>query len=306
MLITPSDHYALHETVATSAVELKAFIDKVSEIADAKDCDVYWRGQADHRWAVQSSLARLTGRPTALKDSDLEAAEADLLSEARRWVTVTAAAALPAYDLEWLALLQHHGIPTRLIDFTSKALVATFFAVESLDDVEGRLFAVAVPRDSHVVTAADAPTFRVGELGLGELRLWTPTSAVSPRLAAQDGAFAIGRLPSTKPARHIQDAQLDLERLMTRSEVVSVMSIPLYFVSTDRGRNRAATTTYPSCFTARVHVDKSSVREQLACKTGRGALRPAGDAIDYASCYPDIDGLRLYSLTLERVERGLG
>jgi FRG domain len=36
--------------------------------------------------------------------------------------------------VEWLALMQHHGAPTRLLDFTYSVYVAAYFAVEEADE----------------------------------------------------------------------------------------------------------------------------------------------------------------------------
>jgi hypothetical protein len=38
---------------------------------------------------------------------------------------------LPATKLDWLALMQHHGSPTRLLDFSHSFYVAAFFAMET-------------------------------------------------------------------------------------------------------------------------------------------------------------------------------
>ncbi len=303
MLTTAADHFAMHEAVPTDASEVLEFINEVNQIADKSECDVYWRGQADYRWGVRSSLARLTETPTAMRDVDLNRAEAELLVDAKRWITATTSP--PLNDLEWLALMQHNWIPTRLVDFTREPLIATFFAVESMDGVDGRLLAIATPRSDPVVSDEEALGFQISKVQLGKLRLWQPKPSLSPRLAAQNGVFALGRLPSTNPARHARDDFLNRETLMSRDEIVSVFSIPLYLVSLSRGRNRRAGSTYPSCFTARIHVDKSSIRTQLSKKSRTGSLRPAGDPIDHASCYPDVEGLRRYSTTLARVQRGL-
>jgi len=34
---------------------------------------------------------------------------------------------LPEYLIEWLALMQHHGAPTRLLDFSRSPFIAAFF-----------------------------------------------------------------------------------------------------------------------------------------------------------------------------------
>jgi hypothetical protein len=300
-MIAPNDHFQLYESTAYSAKELKHLIDQVQARAEREECDVYWRGQADHGWAITSSLARFTDVPSAVQDVHLNSAEAELLSEARRWVT--ASQTIPSNDLEWLALLQHHGVPTRMLDFTSDPLVATFFAVEDLDATDGRLFAILIPKSASAVDSAEATDFKIGALRQSVIRLWRPDPKISPRLAAQKGVFLLGKLPSTYPSRHAKDSLTEIDRQMTRSEVVSVMSIPLYLIPLDRERREGSPA--PSSVTIRIHVDKAAIREQLAKLSNSGSLRPSGQPINHATCYPDVDGMKDYSRILQRIKRGL-
>lgn len=50
--------------------------------------------------------------------------------------------ALPRDEWEWLSLAQHHGLPTRLLDWTHNPFVALFFAVQANLEKDGQVYAL--------------------------------------------------------------------------------------------------------------------------------------------------------------------
>lgn len=129
----------------------------ISHIALLEQSRIYaWRGQGNATWQFDSSLYRmLEKRDGAVTEETMRTEEQDILAEARRW-GLGRDLGLSATDMHMLAVLQHHGVPTRLFDVTANPMTALYFAIQDGETDE----AGAAPKTDGVVFAVDVTDSR--------------------------------------------------------------------------------------------------------------------------------------------------
>jgi hypothetical protein len=103
-----------------------------------------FRGQSSARHGLTSSIERAAKR-AGIERRLLRGYEEYVLVEFQRRAHHYLSALPPAKaTLEWLALLPHHGAPTRLLDFTGSFYIAAFFACEFADG-DAAIWAINAP-----------------------------------------------------------------------------------------------------------------------------------------------------------------
>lgn len=139
-----------------------------------------FRGVRDARHELLPKLGRLKFLKT------MESDERHMLRLFENYATPY----LPNRDLrkwELLAIAQHHGLPTRLLDWSRNALVAAFFAVEQEFDGNS---AVYVLKDMKFLDIEKIDPFDVRKVSK-----FIPRH-ITPRITAQSGLFTIHPRPN--------------------------------------------------------------------------------------------------------------
>lgn len=219
--MNPEDFWKPFELEISSFEDLQTILGQVMEKAVANNRRFAWRGQSDASWGLHASLPRrlrLTLGKTVLED-DLAKREGQILADVHRWGLHASHATGRLSILGQLAMLQHYGAPTRLLDITFNAWVGTWFAVEQkwsngevrYEQTDARLFAVDVTDrlineqdDRRTWEDAFARPWTSSNSQQVSRKEWTTTvfawrpPSLDGRIAAQNGGFLFGGVPMTE------------------------------------------------------------------------------------------------------------
>jgi hypothetical protein len=105
---------------------ITSFDDLHKKIASFGAKQIIYRGLRSSQFDLIPSIGRIDPPPSSRSKQTNEKEILRLFKEK----SLPFLSYVPSTNWEWLALGQHHGLPTRLLDWTRNPLVACYFAVE--------------------------------------------------------------------------------------------------------------------------------------------------------------------------------
>lgn len=147
---------------------------------DKQNSSFRFRGQANYNWTLEPTIYRFN----SLKRYQTVEYERNVMlfrpPNSNPPLTFT------SYEIEWLMLCQHYGVPTRLLDWSTDVLTSLFFACNSEDDkTEDGAFFICDYNDYPIFSDYDCKINQYQELS------FVNTSIINPRLRAQSGCFML-------------------------------------------------------------------------------------------------------------------
>ncbi|MBB1434301.1 FRG domain-containing protein [Pseudoalteromonas sp. SG43-6] len=172
----------------------------------------FFRGQANFEWSLEPSLARIK-HPESCYSMSLGnwlELESYLIREFQKF-SYPYLKDEPQNKFDWLVHAQHHGLPTRLLDWSENPLKALFFAIENreYDEFNGALHLCA-PKGI-------APSTRDIHQGKGTQFFFS--SYINDRVSAQEGAFSIPYL-NIKEVGFSHNLDIDTSKLLAYKKVL--------------------------------------------------------------------------------------
>ncbi len=172
------------EKIIDTVQDFVALVDQEKDTAEksGNDVDFLFRGQR-RDLPLLPKLARLELR------GEIQNIEKLIIDEFRR-TSLPLSEFKPENDWDLLALAQHHGLPTRLLDWTYSALAALWFTVQKPPhNKENGVVWILKPDVEDFRT----DTEKYGPLSNRVTKIFRP-KIISRRISAQAGAFTVHKI----------------------------------------------------------------------------------------------------------------
>lgn len=179
----------------------------------------WFRGQANIDWP----LLPKAGRPGFFLPNNRDLGKFNFWRE-----TAVAYEELPSSAMECLAIAQHHGLATRLLDWTQNPLVATFFSVSEDTKTDGAVYILECP-DGFFTENANIKMLEEKERVLGYL-----PRPISARILSQSGMFTV-HCPADKEIEEDYSRVDSTKTNLKRVRIPANMKPELTEVLTDYG-----------------------------------------------------------------------
>ena len=166
-------------------------LESIQELVDVADrlpsndhvAGWFYRGQSDASWDLEPKAHRFPHNEGDKFDFKFEM----WLKQAHNYPEMVF-----DNELEAMAIAQHHGFATKLLDWSSNILTSAFFACSSNFDKDGKIYAYYPMQYAYVDENILVPG------GQPERALGYQPKAVTARLKAQSGYFTYHKKPEFK------------------------------------------------------------------------------------------------------------
>jgi hypothetical protein len=260
------DDKALVQSSATAEEILRA-IGRISTYGT--EARYVWRGQPDLQWGLNPGLVRRVrehnGIHWPVTEPQLLGNELQLLAAAR-----ASGYGRNINDIELLAILQHHGAATRLLDVSSDPMVAMWFAVENqhLLNTDGAIFAIKISKAKDISGTEENRWEKILENMLpSDIGFYEPPGA-DERIKVQRGRFVFSKLSGNEAPE---------------------LSLPISTIGWDKSRREAF---FEHSRGSGRPVTPSILVLKIPSKLKPGLLRLLENSYGYTSetMYPDLGG----------------
>jgi hypothetical protein len=217
-----------------------------------------FRGQPDARWSLHPSLLRYI-KSFQIPEEEALRIEMEALEEFRGQAGIllppNVLVATPDL-LSWLSLMQHHGAPTRLLDWTESIFVAAYFAVESYLEQDGAVWFCHPGTVNRCMSETHGPVEQALQSDVQQREnFFTPgrppvvqfltRKSKTERMIVQQGAFSICRSVMTDHADVLEECVKAAPAKHIFGKIVISADIKQVFLRKLRAVNITAKSLFP-------------------------------------------------------------